>query len=469
MRRGFDSLHPLQLQRPRKTLVKPRVSSFSDIGGFHWISPERYHNVTIMAFSLHRKSNSPYWFAFVRIPDADAPGGYRQTSRTTKRTKKAEAEAEARTIESALLKEAGADTETSRGLFGILEKANAFAIRGELTETRARQFLAEMLEVSTGHGIAFHTVKGYFDGWLADKEKANAKGTWMRYQGVVSDFLAALPETRRNGNLMALAGDDVRRFRDAELASGKSASTVNDAVKTIRTALNRARKTGLILSNPAEAVELVAETKAEKGIFPPSAIASLLAAVKDSDADWRGLILAGYYTGANLRDLTELRWQNIDLAAGTLSFSRRKTGRAVTVPLHPELSAWLMARPSSDDPKAPVFPALVGKSTAGKSGLSMKFARIMADAKISGETTAPEAAADKEAKTKGRARNALTFHSLRHSFNSAMANAGVSQELRMLLTGHASGAMNKVYTHHEMQSLKAAVEKVPGIGKGGAE
>ena len=39
----------------------------------------------------------------------------------------------------------------------------------------------------------------------------------------------------------------------------------------------------------------------------------------------------------------------------------------------------------------------------------------------------------------------LTFHSLRHSFNSAMANAGVSQEIRMKLIGHVSAEMNKGY------------------------
>ena len=48
---------------------------------------------------------------------------------------------------------------------------------------------------------------------------------------------------------------------------------------------------------------------------------------------------------------------------------------------------------------------------------------------------------------KGRNRNSLLFHSLRHSFNSAMANAGVSQEVRQGLTGHASKAVNPLHAH----------------------
>lgn len=38
------------------------------------------------------------------------------------------------------------------------------------------------------------------------------------------------------------------------------------------------------------------------------------------------------------------------------------------------------------------------------------------------------------------------FHSLRHSFNSAMANAGVSEELRTKLTGRATQAAQEVYS-----------------------
>lgn len=56
------------------------------------------------------------------------------------------------------------------------------------------------------------------------------------------------------------------------------------------------------------------------------------------------------------------------------------------------------------------------------------------------------------------------FHSLRHSFNSAMANAGVSDEIRMKLTGHASKKMNERYTHLQMATLKNAMAALPLFG-----
>jgi integrase len=56
-----------------------------------------------------------------------------------------------------------------------------------------------------------------------------------------------------------------------------------------------------------------------------------------------------------------------------------------------------------------------------------------------------------------------TFHALRHSFTSALAKQGVAPELRMKLTGHKTEAVHRGYTHHELEKLRAAVEKIPSL------
>jgi integrase len=90
----------------------------------------------------------------------------------------------------------------------------------------------------------------------------------------------------------------------------------------------------------------------------------------------------------------------------------------------------------------------------------MAFKRIMERAGI-------DAGVIRERKgAAGRSVSALSFHSLRHSFNSALANAEVPQELRQKLTGHASADMNTVYTHHELDTLRAAVQTIGRLPKG---
>jgi hypothetical protein len=49
----------------------------------------------------------------------------------------------------------------------------------------------------------------------------------------------------------------------------------------------------------------------------------------------------------------------------------------------------------------------------------------------------------------------------RHSFNSALANAGVPEEVRMKLTGHATAVMNAQYTHLQAKIPKDAGTKLP--------
>jgi integrase len=203
-------------------------------------------------------------------------------------------------------------------------------------------------------------------------------------------------------------------------------------------------------------------------VFTPAQIKALLDAsiaklknenpVFEAGKDWRGAILFAYYTGARLQDVANVTWNAIDLPGKTITYRAQKTGKLVTIPLHPELETHLLELPGQDSGKAFVFPMLAGHNTGGRSGLSMTFSRIMERARI-----ASAAIHEKKKGGKGRTVRALTFHSLRHSFNSAMANAGISQEVRMKLTGHSSADMNTGYTHLEMEPLRNAIASIPDI------
>jgi integrase len=157
-----------------------------------------------------------------------------------------------------------------------------------------------------------------------------------------------------------------------------------------------------------------------------------------------------------LRDVADLEWGAIDWKEQKITVTTRKTRKDVTVPIHPQFASWLQKQTRGIG-KAPVFPTLAGKSGAGKSGLSMQFKRIMERAGIRGRLL-------REAAGAGRSQSSLSFHSLRHTFNAALANAGIPVEIRQKLTGHTSAEMNAVYTHHELEPLRAAVAAIPSIG-----
>jgi integrase len=182
--------------------------------------------------------------------------------------------------------------------------------------------------------------------------------------------------------------------------------------------------------------------------------------------DWKGLIISAFYTGGRLSDLARLTWSNVNLSKGNkaILFMQKKTkgktpNAKVEIPIHEALEEYLLSGSIPDNPDAPVFPQLYNKPGSGKSGLSMAFKRLMAKAGIDGGKIRDRNGAA------GRSVSALSFHSLRHSFNCALANAGVSQELRLKLTGHASADMNTAYTHYEFEAVSTAVRTLPRLPK----
>jgi integrase len=355
-----------------------------------------------------------------------------------------------------------------------LERAEGMAAQGTLTETRARELIGEVLERTSGDSLPFYTTEGWLRDWLRGKEVSKSKNTHLKYSHTIESFIKGVGGRARL-NIAAITPKDIESFRDAQIVSGKHPNTVRYLVKQLRIPFNAARRQGIITHNPAESVELPGKAKNEDGaeairdVFAPKQVRALMNAavirergkpVFDAGEEWRGAILYAYFTGARLQDVANVTWSAIDLPAKTITYRAKKTGKLVTIPIHPELENYLLELAAPDSGKAFVFPKLAGRGTGGRSGLSMTFSRIMARAHVAGEVM-------HKPKKGGRGRTVrtLTFHSLRHSFNSAMANAGVSQEIRMKLTGHVSAEMNKGYTHHELEPLRAAVRAIPSIGR----
>ena len=333
-----------------------------------------------------------------------------------------------------------------------IERAERFAKAGTLTEQAAKKIIGEIVERTTGEPLHSHTAGDWLGEWLAGKTQTKAPATAERYRQVTRDFLASLGH-RAKLSLAHIVPKDVRAYRDAEVAAGKSGRTANLSVKVVSAAFNAALRQGYIASNPCTALENLPHEAAERDPFTPAQVTKL---VNAAEGDWKGAILLAYYSGARLKDVANMRWSSIDLAAKLVTFipgKTKKSEKKVTIPLHPELERHLLKAPGIG--KALLFPSLAGKGTGGKHGLSGRFAAIMARAGIAGKIMRHT--------EKGRANSSLGFHSLRHSFNSAMANAGVSQEIRQKLTGHASAAVNTTYTHHELEPLRAAVATVPCV------
>ena len=167
--------------------------------------------------------------------------------------------------------------------------------------------------------------------------------------------------------------------------------------------------------------------------------------------------MVAFYSGQRLLDCSNLRWRDVDLVSDikTIRFQVRKTGTEVVTVVHPALEDYLLSLPTPKSDDEYLFPTLAGRSIGGP--LSKEFGELMEEAHI-------ERGLIRKRTTGGsRSVSALSFHSLRHSFSSILANAGVSEELRMTIVGHASRDMHQKYTHHELERLRDAISVLPRL------
>ena len=152
-------------------------------------------------------------------------------------------------------------------------------------------------------------------------------------------------------------------------------------------------------------------------------------------------------------------------------------GQPVTIPIHPQLKAELEVVSSGKGEVVSDRINMIDKIGSVENGrvrgvyvnptladwyknskwrishgleLIFKAAHIETSVKIEGRRTrTPEA----------------TFHSLRHTFVSLAANAGVPLPVVQSIVGHSSTAMTRHYYHENLDALRSAVASIPVIGE----
>ena len=169
--------------------------------------------------------------------------------------------------------------------------------------------------------------------------------------------------------------------------------------------------------------------------------------LKTAKGELRTLIALGFYTGLRLGDAVQLEWGNIDRVTGTITVRSRKTDTETTTKVHPALGRIL----ESAGMKASgyVMPSLARTYRSGKSG------RVEISAKISELFTSLGIKTKCEGEDGKRASSDCGFHSLRHTFVTALRSNGATLQVAKELAGHNSDRMTEHYTHEDERAVLA--------------
>ena len=292
--------------------------------------------------------------------------------------------------------------------------------------------------------------------WLESKQLCRAPKTFVRYKQVAKDFITFIGAVKVKYPPSYIQPQDIQDFIFHCSRKGDTKSSCTVKIKILRNLFNMGRRQGMNPNNPAEAIETPSGVRMTREPFTIEEIKALLDV---SDDTWKAMILLGSYAGLRLTDAASLTWRNVDFDKKKIVYLPRKTSRlANATPLkpdmHPDIEKVLLRLPvESRSPDAPIFSSLVKIGTSGKSGLSGRFLALL---KKAGIDTMPTK------RPGSRMFQAKTFHSLRHTFVSEMANNEVSLDVRKQLAGHHSD-VHKIYTHLSPSLLKSAIMSLPSI------
>jgi integrase len=304
------------------------------------------------------------------------------------------------------------------------------------------------------------TLGKYLDHWLSDCLKPlvhagkMAHSTFVRYKGIVNNHLKPALSHRK---LKDLSRAEVRRLYN-EKAKELSPRSVDYIHVTLQKALSQAVRDDLIPRNVAsgERPRNGRQQSPEKArALSPTQVRALLAEASGERNE--ALYIVAVHTGLRQGELLGLKWTDVDLDAGKLSVCRslkvtddglnfgypKNRSSRRSVPLNKTAVMALKAhrtRQTEERLQAThwrdtdlVFPNRVGGPMDHNNLYYREFKPLLERA--------------------GLGENDFTFHSLRHTFASALCNKREHPKVIQSLLGHSSITQTMDTYSHLMQDL----------------
>lgn len=368
--------------------------------------------------SVHLKPGSKFYFAFFNVWDAERHT-WKQASRSTFSTDEKKASAVALEYER-IARLASGEGSSRITRQHVLDTVNSIL---RISGVQLREEAPLWGE--------------YAAQWLRERERETKPRTLVAYAAAIRKFGHA------NLPLDAIT-PTVARAYVATLATKESAS-VRAMCGPLSRIMERARDEGLVSRNPfAGAVPKRSQSANVRLTFTREDVVKLL---KHATGDWKTLILLGLCTGARIGDCAAMTAGNIhgDSIQWTPAKKSRK-GKPVVLPLVEPLASHIRTLPAS----GPLCPELSKVEISGRNGLSCKFGEVLKAAGIdTGES----------ATSSGRMWHARTFHSLRHTLATWLAETGAEESLRRRIVDHESAAVHAGYLHYGIETLRQSLTR----------
>ena len=341
------------------------------------------------------------------------------------------------------------------------------------TKRDAQRELTRLLhEMNTGAYVepTRMQVRDYLEKWLAHARTKVAGKTYERYGQIVQQHLMPALGHHPLAKLQPL---HIQQYYSDALENarlddkgGLSAQTVLHHHRVLHRALRQAVQWLLLARNPADAVEPPRPERKQIPTLDEREAAALLASLKDTQLYEPTLI--ALTTGMRRGELLALRWQDIDLDAGTVSVrqSLQQTREGVTV-----------KEPKSGKGRTVALPAIAVqclrrvkvKQAEMRLALGPAYQDSgLAFARTDGRMWEPNSFSSAfAAKVRRSGLPHVSFHALRHAHATILLKRGTNPKVVSERLGHARvGTTLDIYSHVLPGMQEEAAQRIDAALKG---
>jgi integrase len=213
-------------------------------------------------------------------------------------------------------------------------------------------------------------------------------------------------------------------------------ASVNRELELLSKIFNMAIRDGLAEINPCEKVQKLREDNQRVRYLLPDEEERLMAALTGPRTYLKPIVLLAIHTGMRRGEILNLKWANVDFSREVIHVVKTKNGKDRFVPMNEVVRTELLLLQEKRNGSDVVF-------------VSMRTNGVLKEIKKG------FAAARREAGIEN-----LTFHDLRHTTGTRLADSGVDAFTIAEILGHQDLRMTKRYTHATDERKQSAMEKL---------